>query len=116
MCISKILPIVRELINAESSTAMVECVGPWTSLTGADVVRIAFTVRGLTGGISVEPVIQFADVRTDRPGDWTTIGAQARTSNGDSFVEKELVTGGQTANHFYCNPRLQPSRAPSIIV
>ena len=96
MCVSKMLPVVREILNAESATGLVGCVSPWTPVTGVDTVRLMWSIRALSGGMSVEPVIQYAKIRTDRPGDWSTIsGATALTANGDATLDIDSSTLSQ---------------------
>lgn len=92
MCVSKTLPTVREILNADSTVGMIGCVSEWTPVTGVDTVHLAWAVRALSGNISVEPVIQYAKVRTDRPGDWNTVGATALTADGDGFVSVDTST------------------------
>lgn len=105
MCIAKSLPTVREILNADSTTGMVACVTQWTPITGVDIIRVAYSIRGVSGSISVQPVIQYADVRTDRPGQWSTVGGTALVNDGDGFVEVDVST--PTASHFFFRLGLQ---------
>jgi len=106
MCIAKSLPTVREILNAESNTAMVGCLTGWVPVTGVDTLRISWAVRALSGSISVVPVIQYAKVRTDRPEDWAAAtGATARTQEGDSFVEVDI--SGDSDDYLFFRVGLQ---------
>ena len=93
------LPPAGAHLNALSTTTAYEWLTDWLAAIGLDVAKIAFKARNISGNIQMQPCLQVALVRTDKPGSATTLGSPV-TANGETCTG-ELTVSGQTGGQMY---------------
>jgi hypothetical protein len=91
MACGNALPPGGTHVSTTSTTANYVWLTNWMPAIGLDTVRLATKIRNLSGSIQIQPAMQVALVRTEKPASPTTLDA-AQTANGEYCTGDEDVS------------------------